>query len=117
MYSWERKSDDIKEELFKSIPKQIPSIFNHKSDFGFKKITQILCNKICILALSGIYLLKEDGKLYSWGDDTENQTGLLGLGDIYYQQSPVLNPEFINYHLTNISLSNKHACAFDQSIS
>jgi len=28
-----------------------------------------------------------------------------------------MNPNLINYHLTNISLSNKHACAFDQSIS
>jgi len=76
-------------------------------NIGYKKITKILCNRICVLALS-------DGKLYSWGDDTENKSGLLGLGNIYYQSSPIMNPNLINYHLTNISLSNKHACAFDQ---
>jgi alpha-tubulin suppressor-like RCC1 family protein len=41
---------------------------------------------------------------------------LLGLGDIYTQIHPTVNPYFFNSTVIDISMSNKHACALDSCI-
>jgi alpha-tubulin suppressor-like RCC1 family protein len=78
----------------------------HNKDLGSKKIKKIVCNNDVIHSIS------EDGQVFSWGND-RNRTGLLALGLNYNQQSPVLNTNFSNRKIIDISLSEKHAAAVD----
>lgn len=50
--------------------------------------------------------------VYSWGNDI-NQTGILALGNTYYQSTPVLNNNFINKKIIDISISEQHGVALD----
>ncbi len=80
----------------------------NNSDLGSKKIKKIVCNNDVIHSIS------EDGQVYSWGNDRD-RTGLLGLGLNYSQPSPVLNTNFTNKKIIDISLSDKHAAAVDSN--
>jgi alpha-tubulin suppressor-like RCC1 family protein len=74
-----------------------------------KKIKKIVCNNDVIHSIS------EHGQVYSWGNDRD-KTGLLGLGLNYNQNTPVLNTNFSNKKIIDISLSEKHAAALDSII-
>jgi alpha-tubulin suppressor-like RCC1 family protein len=75
-------------------------------DFGTKKISKIFCNNQVMHSIS------DDGMVYSWGNDRE-KTGILGLGYTYNQATPLLNTNFANKKIVEISLSEKHAAAID----
>ncbi len=53
--------------------------------------------------------------MYSWGEDYD-QTGILGLGSTYLQETPILNTNFYGKKIVEISLSDKHAAAIDSNI-
>lgn len=59
-----------------------------------------------------IHAVSDDGQVYSWGNDREKH-GVLGLGLNYNQQTPILNLNFSNKKIIDISLSEKHAVALD----
>jgi alpha-tubulin suppressor-like RCC1 family protein len=61
-----------------------------------------------------MHSVSDDGNVYSWGTDRE-KSGILGLGTIYIQHSPILNPNFNNRKIIEISLSEKHAAAMDSN--
>ncbi len=84
-------------------------IFKHNLDFGIKKISKIFCNKVVIHAIT------DEGTVFSWGNDKE-RTGVLALGQCYQQATPVLNSNFLNKRVTQISLSEKHGTAIDGSL-
>lgn len=67
---------------------------------------KIACNNFVVHAVS------DDGQVYSWGNDRE-KNGVLGLGLNYNQPSPILNLNFSNRKIIDISLSEKHAAALD----
>lgn len=50
--------------------------------------------------------------MFSWGIDRD-KTGILGLGENYFQPIPVLNNNFKDNKIMIISISEKHACAID----
>lgn len=59
-----------------------------------------------------MHSIGEDGNVYSWGNDKE-RSGILGLGSCYQQATPILNTNFLNRKITEISLSEKHGAAID----
>lgn len=67
---------------------------------------KIACNNYVVHAIS------DEGQVFSWGNDRE-KLGVLGLGLTYNQQSPILNLNFSNKKIIDISLSEKHAAALD----
>lgn len=74
-----------------------------------KKIIKIFCNN------QVVHSITEEGLVFSWGNDRD-KTGILGLGYTYNQSFPLLNTNFTNKRITDISLSNKHAAAIDCNI-
>ena len=73
---------------------------------GTKKIIKIICNNNVIHSIS------DDGQVYSWGNDRDKY-GTLGLGLNYNQQTPILNTNFSNKRIIDISISEKHCAALD----
>ncbi len=71
-----------------------------------KKIVKIYCNN------QVAHSITEDGLVFSWGNDRD-KTGILGLGYTYNQPTPLLNTNFANKKIKEISLSEKHAAAVD----
>ena len=62
-----------------------------------------------------MHSIADDGNVYSWGNDRE-RTGILGLGTCYQQATPMLNTNFMNRKILEISLSEKHAAAIDSKL-
>ena len=60
-----------------------------------------------------VHSIGDDGNVYSWGNDRE-KSGILALGFTYNQKTPLLNTNFANKKITQISLSEKHAAATDR---
>lgn len=87
-------------------PIEFNSNFYSNIDFGAKKITKIYCNNHVMHSIA------DDGNVYSWGNDRD-KTGILGLGFTYIQANPVLNTNFANKKIIDISLSEKHGVAMD----
>jgi alpha-tubulin suppressor-like RCC1 family protein len=71
-----------------------------------KKIIKIFSNNHVIHSIT------DEGVVFSWGID-RNKTGILGLGYTYNQPSPLLNTNFANKKIKEISMSEKHAAAID----
>ncbi len=59
-----------------------------------------------------MHSITDDGGVYSWGNDRD-KFGILGLGYTYRQDSPILNTNFLNKRIVDISLSEKHGAALD----
>ena len=70
------------------------------------KIRKICCNNYVVHAIS------EKGKVYSWGNDLD-KSGILGLGNIFIKESPIINMNFNNHWIINMSISEKHGAALD----
>jgi hypothetical protein len=62
-------------------------------------------NQVC-------HMISEDGKLFSWGEDT-NHIGILGLGSNYSIKEPLLNSNLINKRIIELALSENHCCCID----
>ena len=59
-----------------------------------------------------MHSITDDGLVFSWGNDRD-KTGILGLGYTYNQSTPLLNTNFANKKIKEISISEKHAAAID----
>jgi hypothetical protein len=53
--------------------------------------------------------------VFTWGDDKERY-GTLGLANEYHQPKPIINKNFENIKIADISLSEKFGCALDSKI-
>jgi alpha-tubulin suppressor-like RCC1 family protein len=62
-----------------------------------------------------MHSISDDGLVYSWGNDRD-RSGVLGLGFNYNQPTPLLNTNFANKRIIDISLSEKHCAAIDCNI-
>ena len=72
-------------------------------------IDSLSCNNTIAIFVS------KDGVLYSLGDDLKTRTGILGLGNNYYQSSPSPIKSLFNNRMTQVSISNTQASALDHS--
>ena len=73
------------------------------------KITSISCNSIAA------FFLSEDGTVYSYGDDSKSQFGLLGLGKVFTQFKPTPLRTLFDYHIQSICVGHSHACALSST--
>ncbi|CAG9326781.1 unnamed protein product [Blepharisma stoltei] len=69
------------------------------------KLIQVVCNDSIAIAIGS------NRNMYSWGYD-QDQTGLLGIPDVYEASSPTQIPGISN--ITQISIGTSHAAAINQ---
>lgn len=73
---------------------------------GNKTVKKLVCND------KVVHFITSDGRLYSFGEDTE-KLGYLGLGGLISVSSPYLNPNLSNCNLIDISISETHFSCVD----
>ena len=54
-----------------------------------------------------------NGKLYTCGDDVAERSGVLGLGEIYYQYIPTMVEKLSDQEITQVSLGRFHGSALN----
>ena len=73
------------------------------------RIASIACNDDVSLFLS------EDGTVYSYGNDAASKFGLLGLGEIFVQNTPNAINTLFDYRIKTIAMGYSHACAVNSA--
>lgn len=107
LYYWGsfcEKSEDAKAFFVQSLQ----FLHNDPKSFGGLvniRISSLSCNNSLAIFLS------DDGTLYSYGDDTANKNGLLGLGEVYFQANPYPVSALFDYRIKHVSVGYFHACA------
>ena len=104
IYNWNNATSYTRFDLsfLNSVPKQI-------EELDKVSISSISCNDKITMYLS------DHGKLYVSGDDANLRSGILGLGDIYFQTSPILLDSLKSINIIDVSLGTNHVSALASS--
>lgn len=92
--------------------KSLQFLHNEPMQFGCLlsvPISSVSCNNNIAM------LLSEEGTLYTYGDDSVNKYGTLGLGEIYYQSNPYPISSLFDYRIKHVSVGYFHACAINSA--
>ena len=83
----------------------VPSLISTESIFSGSTVTSLSINNVSACSVVS-------GKAYCWGDNSMNNLGILGSPSTSYLPTQVNTTGVLaNKYLTQISLSNRHACA------